>query len=113
MVQLLVRHLDDDVKAKLQRRAHRHGHSTEEEVRGILRNAVRDEGGTRVPLGSRPASSALVSRRTFPSCATNRPSRPTSSPDRTKGPRAPCLCLSRHTDALFGAASASQSVFPS
>ena len=35
MAQLLVRHLDDDVKAaKLQRRAHRHGPSTEEEARG-------------------------------------------------------------------------------
>ena len=53
MAQLLVRHLDDDVKAKLQHRARRHGHSTEEEVREILRNAVRDEGGTRTPLGSR------------------------------------------------------------
>lgn len=55
MAQLLVRHLDDDVKAKLQRRARRHGHSTEEEVREILRNAVRDEGGARGPLGSRLA----------------------------------------------------------
>jgi len=53
MAQLLVRHLDDDVKAKLQRRARRHGHSTEEEVREILRNAVRDEGNARAPLGSR------------------------------------------------------------
>ena len=56
MAQLLVRHLDDDVKAKLQRRARRHGHSTEEEVREILRNAVREEGGTRAPLGSRLAA---------------------------------------------------------
>jgi antitoxin FitA len=56
MAQLVVRHLDDDVKAKLQRRARRHGHSTEEEVREILRNAVRDEGGTRAPLGSRLAA---------------------------------------------------------
>jgi plasmid stability protein len=56
MAQLLVRHLDDDVKAKLQRRARRHGRSTEEEVREILRNAVRDEGGARAPLGSRIAA---------------------------------------------------------
>jgi plasmid stability protein len=56
MAQLLVRHLEDDVKAKLQRRARRHGHSTEEEVREILRNAVRDEDGARVPLGSLPAT---------------------------------------------------------
>lgn len=56
MAQLLVRHLDDDVKAKLQRRARRHGRSTEEEVREILRNAVRDEGVARAPLGSRLAA---------------------------------------------------------
>jgi plasmid stability protein len=56
MAQLLVRHLDDDVKVKLQRRARRHGRSTEEEIREILRNAVRDEGGTRAPLGSRLAA---------------------------------------------------------
>lgn len=56
MAQLLVRHLDDDVKAKLQHRARRHGRSTEEEVREILRNAVRDEGGARAPLGSRLAA---------------------------------------------------------
>jgi plasmid stability protein len=56
MAQLLVRHLDDDVKAKLQLRARRHGHSTEEEVREILRNAVKDEGGTQTPLGSRLAA---------------------------------------------------------
>ena len=56
MAQLLVRHLDDDVKAKLQVRARRHGHSMEEEVREILRNAVKEEGGTRAPLGSRLAA---------------------------------------------------------
>lgn len=56
MAQLLVRHLDDDVKAKLQIRARRHGHSTEEEVREILRNAVRDEGSAQAPLGSRLAA---------------------------------------------------------
>jgi antitoxin FitA len=56
MAELLIRHLDDDVKAKLQRRAHRHGRSTEEEVCEILRGAVRDEGGTREPLGSRIAA---------------------------------------------------------
>lgn len=56
MAQLVVRHLDDDVKAKLQIRARRHGHSTEEEVREILRNVVKEEGGTRAPLGSRIAA---------------------------------------------------------
>lgn len=56
MAQLVVRRLDDDVKAKLQRRARRHGRSTEEEVREILRNAVRNEGDARPPLGSRLAA---------------------------------------------------------
>jgi plasmid stability protein len=53
MAQLVVRNLDEDVKARLQRRARRHGRSTEAEVREILRNAVRDELGTARPLGSR------------------------------------------------------------
>lgn len=52
----MVRQLDDDVKKKLQRRARRNGRSTEEEVREILRNAVRDEGGSLTPLGSRIAA---------------------------------------------------------
>lgn len=56
MAQVLVRHLDEDVKIKLQRRARRHGRSTEEEIREILRNAVKDEGGARAPLGSRIAA---------------------------------------------------------
>ena len=53
MAQLVVRNLEDDVKARLQRRARRHGRSTEEEVREILRNAVKNEGAQRTPLGSR------------------------------------------------------------
>ncbi len=53
MAQLLVRNLDEDVKARLQRRARRHGRSTEAEVREILRNAVRDEAEDPRPLGSR------------------------------------------------------------
>jgi len=59
MAELLIQHLDDDVKAKLQHRARRHGRSIEEEVREILREAVRDvrdEDGTRKPLGSRIAA---------------------------------------------------------
>ena len=56
MAQLIVRNLDDSVKAKLQRRARQHGRSTEEEVREILRNAVKDEGANRTPLGSRIAA---------------------------------------------------------
>ncbi len=53
MAQLVVRNLDDDVKARLQRRARHHGRSTEAEVREILRNAVSDEGAGAPPLGSR------------------------------------------------------------
>lgn len=53
MAQLLVRNLDDDVKTKLQARARRHGRSTEEEVRHILRSAVTAEGAPSQPLGSR------------------------------------------------------------
>ncbi len=53
MAQLLVRNLEDDVKVRLQLRARRHGRSTEEEVREILRNAVREESGAKESLGSR------------------------------------------------------------
>lgn len=56
MAQLVVRQLDDDVKAKLQCRARRHGRSTEEEVREILRNAVKNEGSARSGLGTRLAA---------------------------------------------------------
>ena len=41
MADILIRQLDDDTKTKLQRPARRHGRSTDEEVREILRNAVR------------------------------------------------------------------------
>lgn len=53
MGQLVVRNLDDDVKAKLRERARQHGRSTEEEVREILRNAVRGEVKPAEPLGRR------------------------------------------------------------
>ncbi|MDA8075859.1 MAG: toxin-antitoxin system [Actinomycetota bacterium] len=52
MAQLLVRQLDDDVKSALQRRARAHGRSTEEEVREILRHAVRSDEGAPVRLGT-------------------------------------------------------------
>ena len=52
MAQLIVRNLDDSVKRKLQRRAARYGRSMEEEVRDILRNAVKDEGRPRKGLGT-------------------------------------------------------------
>jgi plasmid stability protein len=48
----LIRQLDDDLKARLQRRARQHGRSTEEEVREILRNAVRDDEQPPARLGS-------------------------------------------------------------
>lgn len=52
VAQMLIRQLDDDVKTKLQERARRHGRSAEEEVREILRDAVREEAAP-VQLGSR------------------------------------------------------------
>ena len=52
MAQVIVRNLDDTVKRKLQRRAARHGHSMEEEIRDILRDAVKNEGKPRKGLGT-------------------------------------------------------------
>ncbi len=42
MAQLVVRNIEDEVKERLVQRARRHGRSMEEEVRAILRNAVRE-----------------------------------------------------------------------
>ena len=47
MAQLVVRNLESTVKAKLQRRAKRHGRSMEEEVREILRDATKNEDSSR------------------------------------------------------------------
>ena len=55
MAQLIVRNLDDDVKERLQERARRHGRSTEEEVRSILRQAALADERVDVPLGTRLA----------------------------------------------------------
>lgn len=52
MAQLIVRNLDDDLKARLQRRARKHGRSTEAEVREILRIAVGAGGSKPRALGS-------------------------------------------------------------
>jgi antitoxin FitA len=52
MAQVVVRNLDDAVKRKLQRRAARHGHSMEEEIRDILRDAVMKERKPRKGLGT-------------------------------------------------------------
>ncbi len=43
MTQLVVRNVENSVKARLQRRARRNGRSMEGEVRDILRAAVRRE----------------------------------------------------------------------
>jgi plasmid stability protein len=56
MAQLLVRNLENEVKAKLQRRAKRNGRSMEEEVREILRDAAKVEDQSRKGLGTRIAS---------------------------------------------------------
>ena len=57
MAQFTVRNIDDDVKARLQRRAVRHGTSMEAEVRQILRDAVKGEDQQVGPgLGSRIAA---------------------------------------------------------
>ncbi|SHQ47798.1 FitA-like ribbon-helix-helix domain-containing protein [Mycobacteroides abscessus] len=56
MGQILIRKLEDDTKAKLQRLARRHGRSTEEEAREIIRNAVRNVDNPPEGLGSRIAA---------------------------------------------------------
>jgi len=55
MVQVLVRNLEDQVKAKLERRAKRHGRSMEEEIREILRDAAKKEVPSRKGLGTKIA----------------------------------------------------------
>lgn len=55
MAQILVRNVDDSLKRKLKLRAERHGHSMEQEVRDILRDAVKDEGRQKKGLGTRIA----------------------------------------------------------
>jgi len=55
--QFTVRNIEDDVKARLKRRAAAHGISMEAEVRQILRNAVKvDETATGGGIGSRIAA---------------------------------------------------------
>lgn len=56
MAQVIVRNIEDDVKAGLKARASQHGWSMEEEVRQILRRAVSVEGQARPRLGSRIAA---------------------------------------------------------
>lgn len=56
MAQLLVRNLEQTVKARLQRRAKRNGRSMEEEVRAILRKAANEPQQPAVGLGTAIAS---------------------------------------------------------
>lgn len=56
MAQVVVRQLEEDVKLRLKRRAESHGRSMEEEVREILRNAVRTKSRPAAGLGSRIAA---------------------------------------------------------
>jgi len=56
MAQLVVRNLEEQVKARLQRRALRNGRSMEEEVRDILRNAVHTPKAPAAGLGTRIAA---------------------------------------------------------
>lgn len=56
MGQVIVRNLDEDIKAALKRRASQHGWSMEEEVRQILRRAVNDQPQAISKLGTRIAA---------------------------------------------------------
>ncbi len=56
MAQFVIRQLEEEVKAHLQRRAERHGRSMEEEVREILRDVVKEESKHAPSLGSRIAA---------------------------------------------------------
>jgi antitoxin FitA len=56
MAQLVVRNLEDEVKRRLQRRASSHGRSMEEEVRDILRDALKEDDSAGRGLGTEIAS---------------------------------------------------------
>jgi antitoxin FitA len=56
MAQFVVRDMEEQVKARLKRRAERHRRSMEDEIRHILRNAVRESGRPITSLGSRIAA---------------------------------------------------------
>jgi plasmid stability protein len=55
VAQLIVRNIEDEVKNRLAERARRHGHSMEQEVRTILREAVNADQGMldEVDMGTR------------------------------------------------------------
>jgi plasmid stability protein len=52
MAQLVVRNIEETVKSRLRRRAARRGRSMEEEVRDILRDAVKEEEASSIGLGT-------------------------------------------------------------
>lgn len=52
MAQFVVRNIEMEVKIRLRRRATRHGRSMEEEVRDILRDAVKEEDSAAGGLGT-------------------------------------------------------------
>lgn len=56
MAQFVVRNIEPAVKARLKRRAARNGRSMEEEVRDILRDAVKEPENMASGLGSEIAS---------------------------------------------------------
>jgi plasmid stability protein len=56
MAQLVVRNIENTIKARLQRRARRNGRSMEEEVRDILRSAVKEERSPAGGLGTEISS---------------------------------------------------------
>lgn len=56
MAQFIVRGLEAAVKARLKRRAAAHGHSMEEEIRLILRDAVKEQNRRPANLGTRIAA---------------------------------------------------------
>jgi antitoxin FitA len=56
MAQLVVRNLEESVKARLQRRARRNGRSMEAEVRDILRTAANEPEARTTGLGTEIAN---------------------------------------------------------
>jgi plasmid stability protein len=53
MASITIRNLDDELKARLRLRAAQHGHSMEEEVRGILRQILSTSADASLPLAQR------------------------------------------------------------
>jgi plasmid stability protein len=55
VAQLIIRNLEESVKARLKKRAERNGRSMEAEAREILRNAAKHDESHNVGLGSKIA----------------------------------------------------------